>query len=92
METTYQTRCMEENTKILEEIVTLRQKQAELLKSQTHAASLGGQDGQGSLTVKQFLNDQGRDVAPLLEGGARRHDEDEGGGGEGVRDLSLTAS
>ena len=38
MEQTYQSRCMEENTAILEEIVVLRQKQAELLGYESHAA------------------------------------------------------
>ena len=38
MEKTYQSRCMAENTKIIEEIVTLRQKQAELLGYENHAA------------------------------------------------------
>ena len=38
MEKTYQSRCMAENTKIIEEIVSLRQKQSQLLGYENHAA------------------------------------------------------
>ena len=37
METAYQSRCLAENTKILEELVQLRQKQAELMGYKNHA-------------------------------------------------------
>jgi len=66
VETTYQTRCMEENTKILEEIVTLRQKQAELLSYETHAAYIQEvRMAKDPNTVKQFLNDLGAQMLPL---------------------------
>lgn len=38
METVYQSRCMKENTKILEELIQLRQKQADLLGYENHAS------------------------------------------------------
>lgn len=38
METTYQSRCLVENTKILEELVELRQKRADILGYKNHAA------------------------------------------------------
>ena len=38
IETAYQARCMKENTKILEKLVELRQKQADLLGYKNHAA------------------------------------------------------
>ena len=37
IETAYQSRCMKENTEILEKLVELRQKQADLLGYRTHA-------------------------------------------------------
>jgi len=66
VEKTYQTRCMEENTKILEEIVTLRQKQAELLSYENHAAYIQEvRMAKDPGTVKQFLNDLGAKMLPL---------------------------
>jgi len=66
VETTYQTRCMEENTRILEEIVTLRQKQAKLLSYETHAAYIQEvRMAKDPNTVKQFLNDLGAQMLPL---------------------------
>jgi len=38
LEIAYQSRCLEENTKILEELIELRQEQADLLGYETHAA------------------------------------------------------
>ena len=38
IETAYQSRCMKENTEILEKLVELRQKQSDLLGYKTHAA------------------------------------------------------
>ena len=38
LEIAYQSRCLEENTKILEELIELRQEQADLLGYDTHAA------------------------------------------------------
>ena len=57
---------MEENTKILEEIVTLRQKQAELLSYENHAAYIQrARMAKDPGTVKQFLNDHGAKMVPL---------------------------
>ena len=56
---------MEENTKILEEIVTLRQ-QAELLSYENHAAYIQRvRMAKDFGTVKQFLNDLGAKMVPL---------------------------
>ena len=38
IETAYQSRCMKENTEILEKLVELRQRQADLLGYKTHAS------------------------------------------------------
>ena len=38
LEIAYQSRCLEENTKILEELIELRQEQADLLGYDTHAS------------------------------------------------------
>merc|ERR1719414_2473220 len=58
MEKTYQSRCMEENTKIIEEIVTLRQKQAELLGYENHAAYIQEiRMAKDPATVKKFLTE-----------------------------------
>ena len=38
IETAYQSRCMKENTEILEKLVDLRQRQADLLGYKTHAS------------------------------------------------------
>ena len=66
VEKTYQTRCMEENTKILEEIVTLRQKQAELLSYENHATYIQEvRMAKDPGTVKQFLNDLGAKMVHL---------------------------
>ena len=37
LEIAYQSRCLEENTKILEELIELRQEQAEMLGYESHA-------------------------------------------------------
>merc|ERR1719225_2609040 len=66
MEKTYQSRCMAENTKIIEEIVSLRQKQAELLSYESHAAYIQEvRMAKDPNTVKQFLNDLGAKMLPL---------------------------
>ena len=68
VEKTYQTRCMEENTRILEEIVTLRQKQAELLGYENHAAYIQEvMMAKDPGTVEQFLNDLCAQMLPLWQ-------------------------
>ena len=68
MEKTYQSRCMEENTKIIEEIVTLRQKQAELLGYESHAAYIQEvRMAKDPGTVKKFLTELGSKLVPLWQ-------------------------
>jgi len=68
MEKTYQSRCMAENTKIIEEIVTLRQKQAELLGYENHAAYIQEiRMAKDPATVKKFLTELGTKLGPLWQ-------------------------
>lgn len=68
MEKTYQSRCMKENTEILEEIVTLRQKEAKLLGYESHAAYIQEiRMAKDPGTVKNFLGELGVKLKPLWE-------------------------
>ena len=68
MEKTYQSRCMKENTKILEEIVTLRQKEAKLLGYENHAAYIQEiRMAKTPQTVQNFLGELGVKLKPLWE-------------------------
>ena len=68
MEKTYQSRCMKENTEILEEIVTLRQKEAKLLGYENHAAYIQEiRMAKNPETVKKFLGDLAVKLQPLWE-------------------------
>jgi len=68
MEKTYQSRCMKENTEILEEIVTLRQKEAKLLGYENHAAYIQEvRMAKDPATVKSFLGELGVKLKPLWE-------------------------
>merc|ERR1719232_391447 len=65
---TYQSRCMKENTAIIEEIVTLRQKQAELLGYESHAAYIQEvRMAKDPGTVKKFLTELGSKLVPLWQ-------------------------
>ena len=68
MEIAYGSRCLEENTKILEELIELRQEQACLLGYNTHAAYV--QEllmAQNPQSVKKFLADLSLKLQPLWE-------------------------
>ena len=68
LEIAYQSRCLEENTKILEELVKLRQEQAELLGYDTHAAYIQElRMAKNPETVKKFLSDLAVKLQPLWE-------------------------
>ena len=68
MEKTYQSRCMKENTEILEEIVTLRQKEAKLLGYENHAAYIQEiRMAKNPETVKKFLGELAEKLQPLWE-------------------------
>ena len=68
IETAYQSRCLEENTRILEELVTLRQKEAELLGYKNHAEYiLELRMAKDPETVKGFLEGLGRKMQPIWE-------------------------
>jgi len=58
MESTYQSRCMEENTPRVEEMIALRQRNAELLGYPNHAAFVQEiRMAKNPETVEKFLND-----------------------------------
>jgi len=68
LEIAYQSRCLTENTKILEELVALRQEQAELLGYDTHAAYIQElRMAKNPQTVKKFLSDLAVKLQPLWE-------------------------
>lgn len=66
LEIAYQSRCLEENTKILEELVQLRQEQADLLGYDTHAAYVQElRMAKNPSNVKKFLSDLAVKLQPL---------------------------
>jgi len=68
VEKTYQSRCMEENTAIIEEIVSLRQEHAELLGYPDHAAYIQEvRMAKNPETVKEFLAGLASKVKQLWE-------------------------
>jgi len=68
MEKTYQSRCLKENTAIIEEIVSLRQDQAELLGYTNHAAYIQEiRMAKNPDTVKDFLGGLAGKVKTLWE-------------------------
>lgn len=68
MEKTYQSRCMKENTAIIEEIVGLRQQQAELLDYPNHATYIQEvRMAKNPDTVKEFLGGLAVKVKQLWE-------------------------
>jgi len=68
MEKTYQSRCMKENTAIIEEIVGLRQQQAELLGYTDHATYIQEiRMAKNPETVKEFLGGMAVKLQKLWE-------------------------
>jgi len=68
MEKTYQSRCMAENTAIIEEIVELRRQQAELLGYENHATYIQEvRMAKNPDTVKKFLGELSHKVRPLWD-------------------------
>jgi len=66
LEIAYQSRCLEENTKILEELIELRQEQADLLGYETHAAYVQElRMAKNPQNVKKFLSDLAVKLQPL---------------------------
>jgi len=66
IETSYQSRCKDENTKILEELVQLRQKKADLLGYENHAHYvLELRMAKSPKTVKDFLDGLATKLQPL---------------------------
>ena len=66
IETAYQSRCKEENTKILEELVELRQKKADLLGYENHAHYvLELRMAKSPKKVKDFLDGLATKLQPL---------------------------
>ncbi len=66
LETAYQSRCLEENTKILEELVQLRQEQAQLLGYDTHAEYIQElRMAKNPSQVMKFLSDLSTKLQPL---------------------------
>jgi len=68
MERTYLSRCLKENTAIIEEIVELRQKQAELLDYSDHATYIQEiRMAKNPETVAKFLSELAVKLKPLWE-------------------------
>jgi Zn-dependent oligopeptidase len=68
MEKTYQSRCMAENTAIIEEIVELRRQQAELLGYANHATYIQEvRMAKNPDTVHKFLGDLSSKVRQLWD-------------------------
>ncbi|XP_071545618.1 thimet oligopeptidase-like [Panulirus ornatus] len=68
MVTASQSKCMEENTPILEELITLRQKQADLLGYKNHAAYIVEERmAKTPKTVAQFLSSLSEKLQPLWQ-------------------------
>jgi len=68
MEKTYQSRCMAENTAIIEEIVELRRRQAELLGYENHATFIQEvRMAKNPTTVHKFLGDLSSKLKHLWE-------------------------
>jgi len=66
LEIAYQSRCLEENTKILEELIELRQEQAEMLGYESHAHYIQElRMAKGPQNVKKFLSDLAVKLQPL---------------------------
>lgn len=66
LEIAYQSRCLEENTKILEELVELRQEQAQLLGYENHAAYVQElRMAKNPGNVRKFLGDLALKLQPL---------------------------
>ena len=66
IETAYQSRCMDKNTRILEELVELRQKKADLLGYENHAHYvLEMRMAKSPKTVKDFLEGLATRLQPL---------------------------
>ena len=68
IETAYQSRCLKENTEILEKLVTLRQKQAELLGYKNHAHyTLELRMAKSPEVVKDFLGNLAAKMQPIWQ-------------------------
>lgn len=68
LEHAYNTQCMEENTPILEELVSLRQKQAELLGFPTHASYITDlRMAKSAENVSKFLRELAEKLLPLWQ-------------------------
>ena len=66
LEIAYQSRCLEENTKILEELVELRQEQAQLLGYENHAAYVQElRMAKNPGNVRKFLGDLALKLQPF---------------------------
>ena len=66
LEIVYQSQCIEENTKILEKLVSLRNEQAKLLGYETHAAYIHElRMAKSPGNVKKFLSDLAVKMQPL---------------------------
>jgi len=68
METTYQSRCMKENTAILEELIQLRQQQADLLGYKNHATYIQElRMAKDPEAVAKFLSELAVKLQPLWQ-------------------------